>query len=516
MSRQMARYARSGAWSTVAYAVQVVGALALSVVVVRALGETRWGVLSEVRQLVRLCTVLGGMALERSLLRFLPELLQKGDRGDARSLFWKTLLLRVLFWAPLFAASWVFGGALDRLFKIPLASTAMIGVATSLVFSLYNHVRAAATARFQTRTVAVGTAAGSLATLVGTAWALSRGGGVDAVLLMAGAGMGLAALLLLPAALGRGTVMTESEGKEPGFSLRDPRFLRYAFPFAGVAVLNYVVHSATEVFFLGHYHGPILAGFYVLGFTFAQRFIDFLPMALWEVSMAGFAEVTVRDATRLPLALAGYLKMLYLFLLPLACLGVAFSPSLIRVLYGEAMMPSALVSQAYFVVGTVAAIGAPVGMIVYARDRTFSALKAYVVFAAVNIALDFILIPPLGLWGAILGLGLAKLTSVALMSRIAWNEIPELQIPWRFLGRTLLASLPVLVWLLVPLRHLGVFTVGVGGILALGLLVLTFRGLRVVGPEESSLIRSTRLPLHRPFLRLLGASATEAADPSSL
>ncbi len=511
MRGSIARYARSGAWSTVAYAVQVVGALALSIVVVRALGETRWGVLSEVRQLVRLSTVLGGMALERSLLRFLPEVLQEGNERTARSLFWKTLGLRVIFWVPLLGATWWFGEKLETLFKVPLAATAMIGVGTSLLFSLYNHVRAAATARFETRTVAVATGVGSMATLVGTTWALWRGAGVDAVLIMAGAGMLLAALIQLPAALGwgngrEGSMSSRPDGESPSsFSLRQPRFVRYALPFAGVALLNYVVHSATEVFFLGHYQGPVLAGFYVLGFTFAQRFIDFLPMALWEVSMAGFTEVTVQDAARLPGALTGYIKLLYLFLLPLACLGVAFSPSLIRVLYGEAMLPAALVSQAYFVVGTVAAVGAPVGMIVYARDRTFSALKAYLVFATVNIVLDFVLIPPLGLWGAILGLGLAKLTSVGLMSRIAWDEVPQLTIPWSFLARALLASLPILLWLLVPPSGSRPFPVLAGGAAALLVLLLGLRVWKVIGSEEAELIERTGLPFRRPFLRLLGA-----------
>ena len=95
MSRDLARYARSGAWSTVAYAIQVVGALAVSVVVVRALGETQWGVLSEIRQLVQLCTILGGMALERSILRFLPQLITEKNERGARALFWKTMGVRV-------------------------------------------------------------------------------------------------------------------------------------------------------------------------------------------------------------------------------------------------------------------------------------------------------------------------------------------------------------------------------------------------------------------------------------
>ncbi len=513
MSRDLARYARSGAWSTVAYAIQVTGALAVSIVVVRALGEKQWGVLSEIRQLVQLCTILGGMALERSILRFLPQLISEKNEAGARSLFRKTMGVRLLLWLPLFVLALVFGRHLDRFFHLPVFELVLIGVASSLVFSLFNHVRAAASARFRTRSVALGTAVGSLVTLAATLWVLANGKGVAGVLVAAALGMGVAAVVQLPAAMGGGAQAEASSKSNDSFSLREHRFLAYAFPFAGIAILNYVVHSATEVFFLGHFHGPILAGFYVLGFSFAQRLIDFLPLALWEVSMAGFAEVAVRDARRLPAALLGYVKLLYIVLLPLACLGVAFSPALIRVLYGEAMVPSALVSQAYFAIAAVAAVGAPIGMVVYARDRTASALKAYTVFAVANIGLDWVLIPSLGLWGAILGLGTAKILSVLLMSRIAWQESPALRIPWTFLLKALLACSPVFLWWLVPSSlHSPLPLVGglVGSVL---LLIVSFRLVGVIGISEASLIRGTQLPLRNSLLQLLGAP-TSGAEPT--
>lgn len=515
MTRDLARYARSGAWSTVAYAIQVTGALAVSIVVVRALGETQWGVLSEIRQLVQLCTILGGLALERSILRFLPQLIAEKNEVGARSLFWKTMGVRIALWLPLFVLALLFGERLDHFFHIPVSELVVIGVATSLVFSLFNHVRAGASARFKTRSVALGTAVGSLFTLAATLWVLANGKGVAGVLIAAALGMGVAAVVQVPAALGRMGEGVTQKGDDLGFSLRERRFLVYAFPFAGIAVLNYVVHSATEVFFLGHFHGPVLAGFYVLGFSFAQRLIDFLPLALWEVSMAGFAEVAVRDATRLPAALLGYVKLLYIVLLPLACTGIAFSPALIRVFYGEAMVPSALVSQAYFAIAGVAALGAPIGMVVYARDRTASALKAYTVFAVANVGLDWVLIPSMGLWGAILGLGIAKFLSVLLMSRIAWQEIPALHIPTGFLFKALLACAPVFLWWLVPVTEHSLLPVAGGLVASFLLLVLSFRVLGVIGPSEASLIRGTQLPLRELLLRLLGAPA-DGAEPTAV
>ncbi len=510
MSRDLAGYARSGAWSVVAEATNLVSSIVLSVVIVRSLTTREFGVLSEVRQITALATVLAGLALERTALRFVPEFIERGGGSAAARFFWRTLGLRVLAWVPVMGAAWLLGPSLERVFNVPLAGLARIGVATALAFSLHNYVRACATARFATRTVAIAVALGNVVTLATTWWLLAAGKGVAGVLAAAGGGMFVACLLQVPPAIARdpqvkaGTAVTAVSRR---------RIVDFTAPFFGIAVLNFLVHSETEVLFLGHFRGPDPAGFFKLGFTFAQRLIDFLPLALWEVSMAGFSRIAVQDATRLPRAMRAYLSLLYLAIAPLVCLGVAFSPSVIRLLYGQAMAPAALVSQAYFVMAGYAALGAPIGMIVYARERVGAALRAYVVFATVNVALDLTLIPRLGLWGGILGLGSAKLLSVLLLSRIAWKEIPGLSVPWRLLGKAFAASSPVLLWLAVQQRFTAAWQVALGMAAAALLVVLGYRVLDVVGEQECELIARTRLPLQNVALLLVARPRPRKVAP---
>jgi O-antigen/teichoic acid export membrane protein len=502
VSRDLAGYARSGAWSLVAQAVHLAGTVAASIVIVRGLGEADWGLLSVVRQVTALATVLSGLALERTTLRFLPELLETQGAAVARRFFWVTLLLRVLAWLPLLGITWLLRNRLEELFHAPLGGWAVVGVATALVYSLYNHIRGAATARFATRRVALATALGSVVGLLATVAVLEAGWGITGVLVATAAGILAAALLLLGTAAGRG-----NGGEGSGIGVEHSRFLRFALPFAGIAVLNYVVHSATEVLFLGHFQGPVPAGHFQLGFTFSQRLVDFLPLALWEVSMAGFSRITVLSPERLPAAMRSYLVLTYLAMAPLVCLGVAFSPAAIRILYGEAMLPAALVSQSYFAMAAYATLGAPIGFIVYARERVGQALRAYVVFAVVNVGLDLLLIPRMGLWGGILAMGAAKMVAVLLMARIARREMTRLEVPWGFLGRAFAASLPVLLWLALDERWPGPGPAVLAGLVSLPLLVLSFRLWRVVGPAEADLIRATRLPLRGVALRLLATGA---------
>lgn len=518
MSRDLARYARSGAWSIIAEGMHLVGGIVLSVVVVRSLSTRDFGILSEARQITSLAVVLAGLALERAALRFVPELVERQGAASVARFFWRTMAVRVGAWAVTFLLAIAGGSALERLFHVPIAGLAAVGVATGLCFSFHNHVRACATARFATRAVALASAAGSLSTLVVTVVLLEQGYGVAGVLWAAGGGMLLAGVLMLRPALATGsTTPTVPQSDHAGSSAREAvtreRLVRFTAPFAGIALLNFLVHSETEVLFLGHFHGPDLAGFFKLGFTFAQRLIDFLPLALWEVSMAGFSRIAVQQPQRLPDAVHAYLTLLYLAIAPLVCLGVAFSPAAIRMLYGSAMEPAALVSQAYFLMAGFAAMGAPIGMIVYARERVGAALRAYLLFATVNVVVDLALIPRLGLWGGIIGLASAKLLSVLLLSRLAWQEIPALRVPWRLIAKAFLASTPALLWLLVDERFASPLETALGGLAALLAVLLAYRLLRVVGEGERGLIAQTRLPMRGLALAVLSRSTQGRTAP---
>ncbi len=504
MKSSLAGYARSGALSMVAQLFQMLGAVVLSVFVVAALSDREFGVLSLARQVTALVVVASGLALERVALRFLPELIERHGPAMARSFFTRTLMARALLWVPLAATTYALRGWLDTTFRTELGDFALVGVLTALVFSLHNHVRASATAHFAMHLVAWASIVNTVVGIAVTLGLLRSGYGINAALIGPAVGLGVATLVMLPGALPRSRPGANADGGS--FSLRDRAFLSYTFPFAGIALLNFVVHSPSEIFFLGYFHSDEVAGFFQLGFTLSQRVIDFVPLALWEVSLAGFSQIAARDAARLPRAMETYLTLLYLIIAPLAMLGIAFSPSAIRVLYRPEMLPAAIVSQAYFVMAAYAALGAPIGMIVYTRNRVGAALRAYVVFAVVNVGLNLLFIPRWGLWGAIAALALAKLLSVLLMARIAWHEIPHLRVPWRVIVRAFAASASVLIWLLFDDRFIEPWQIFTAVVAALFAIVLGYRVFGVVGQQEQELIRATRLPLREQLLWLVGAN----------
>lgn len=504
MSLSFASLARSGAWSVVAQATQMLGAIALSIVVVRALTPEDFGVLSLARQITALVVIASGFAMERVTLRFVPEYLHASRLDAARRFLLASLALRLLGWAVWFLVIWALAPSINSWLDVDFTQELLVGTATAAVFSIFNQLRASATARFATGAVALASAAGAILTLLSTVFALHQGHGIVGVLMAAGIGMGAATLLLLPSAWGTGETRRGGEGSVEVADERQ-RIVQYALAFTGIAVLNHLVHSQTEIYFLARFVGKAAAGHFQLGFLFAQRIIDFLPLALWEVSMAGFSHLTVSEPWKVPEALKSYLVLLYLVLAPIAMFGIAFTGAAFRILYGDDMLPGAMVARAYFVIGAIAAGNAPIGMIIYAREKTGQALRAYALFAMVNLALDLALIPRFELWGAVLGIGIAKLLNVLLFARIAWAELPELRVPWRFISLCFLASSPPLLYWPLEGRFDAPLEVVVALLVAALATLAAFRLLRVVGPQERALIERAKLPLANSLLRLLGA-----------
>jgi O-antigen/teichoic acid export membrane protein len=265
-------------------------------------------------------------------------------------------------------------------------------------------------------------------------------------------------------------------------------------PFAVIVLMNQLVHSQTEVFFLGRLRGPEDAAYFQYGFVLAQRLIDFLPLALWEVSMAAFVREDTAGDRDLREVAYRYLRLTYVAILPVAAIGVVLSPALIDLLYGPKMEASVFVAQMYFVLGALAAFGAPMGMILYAREATGSVLRIYFLGTVLNLGLDWWLISKFGLTGAVAGLAAAKLFLVVGMSVLAARRIGGLSVPTGTIFRAFVASAAVLAWWPVNPGLDGLWDV-LGGLVFSGIVVVVlYRLFRVVAPEDGRLLASAGVP----------------------
>jgi O-antigen/teichoic acid export membrane protein len=283
-------------------------------------------------------------------------------------------------------------------------------------------------------------------------------------------------------------------GGPVGPATQRARLVKYTVPFAVIVLMNQLVHSQTEVFFLGRLRGPQDAAYFQYGFVLAQRLVDFLPLALWEVSMAAFVREDVVGEKDLREVCHSYLRLSYSAILPVAAIGVVLSPALIALFYGEKMQASVMVAQAYFVLGAVAAFGAPMGMVLYAREATGLVLKIYVLATVLNLGLDWWLVSRFGLSGAVAGLAVAKMFLVVAMSVAAARRIGGISVPVSTIVKAAVASSGALVWWVIDPGVSGARGVALGAVFSVAIILALYRAFRVVTVEDGELLAATGFP----------------------
>jgi len=392
-------------------------------------------------------------------------------------------------------------GWLSTLLNADLRTILPLGTALLLFETFWTYLSSVYTAMRHMRRLAIASVAAKAA-LVGLLVLLIRSGATVPGVLYVVAGGFMFGILLLAPGLRR---LLPWIGVPRGRGLPARRHLRFALPIALGTLINQVLWRSSETLFIGHFDGPVAAGFYNAAYNLAQMVLEFVPLAIWPVILATLSEAhTVRRedllrGTRL------YFRLLYILVVPAALTGGILGGQVYLVMYGEGMAPGATLCQFFFVLFLVGFFATPLRMALYVKERAMTNAWITGVGAAVNVALDFLLIPRYGIWGGAWAVMVALVVSAVLQFVVSRRLLPGLRIPWRDLGRILLASAIVLpLWLVrTHLNHLvPLLAVLIGATLVQFLLL---RLMRVFGPEERGLLLKSNLPWKAWIVRILGA-----------
>jgi O-antigen/teichoic acid export membrane protein len=195
--------------------------------------------------------------------------------------------------------------------------------------------------------------------------------------------------------------------------------------------------------------------------------------------------------------------MLFLLSAPICVVGATLGGRMIPILYGNSMTPSALPTQRFFIIFPISFFGTPLSMALYVIERSHTNLLVYALLAIVNVGLDLLLIPRFGVVGAVIPVGLVIAGSPFLYKIVLARYVPGIRIPYRFIGKCFLASIPV-IGLLPFTRFIdGVFELSVALLVACGLILLTAKKLKLLGKEELDMLGAVPIPAAHRLLRLL-------------
>ncbi len=425
-------------WSVGAKLARTAIALASSIVVVRGLGAHDYGVLSSVRTILTFLAFLCGLGLGQALLRFMPELRVKRNAEGARGLLAFALLVQLAAWAAFFVVFLLWGESLGAFFKTPgLGLILRVGAGLLVIDLMAVLASQLLTSFYDVKLLSVYTTVSLVVTLALTVAFLRMGHGVLGVLVAAAISGGLlTALLLERCALHVPLTL------KPSFT-GVGRVMKYSLPFAVIGVLNLVTWRQSETLFLLYFRTAEDAGLFDLGYRVPQQVLEMVPGAVWPLLMATFAEVYTRRREALGDAISAYYKLLFVLVAPLSVFGAAVSAAGVPIVFGAPMAQSGALAQMFFLIFSVSFFATPLSMSLYVMELTWLNLIIYCANAAVNIGLDFVLIPRYGLFGAVVPVTIVIAASPFVYYYALKRTGVRFAVPWGFIKRCYAASLPL-------------------------------------------------------------------------
>jgi O-antigen/teichoic acid export membrane protein len=489
-------------WSVLARVVRFALGMGSSVLVVRSLGDHDYGVLSLVRAILMFVVILCSAGLGQAALKFLPALRVERSSSEARRLVRRVMVLHLGLWVAATVVGYAARGWFGAVFDFEGIGTVVAFGVALVVFELFFTVMSQVlNSNYDTRVLSMATMASHSVYIVVLIVALPAGAGVLGVLAAAAAGNLVASLMILP----RLSAATDFGEAGSGFRIEDARLVRYALPFAAVGVLNLIVWRQSETIFLGHFRGAEETGYFDLAYRMAQIVLEFVPGAVWPLVMAGVSEVYARNSASLVDAIDRYYRMLFILCAPISVTGIVLGGRMISILFGSEMEPAAVPTQIFFGIFMISFFGTPLSMALYVMEKTHVNLVIYVILAVVNVGLDLVLIPKYGVPGAMIPVAAVIFVSPFIYRAVVGRLVDGLAIPYRFIGRCFLASSSVL--LLIPaLRFVdGLLELAVAFALALVLLALSFKLVRVVGVAEREMLGSIPIPLAGRLLKFVSS-----------
>jgi O-antigen/teichoic acid export membrane protein len=508
-------------WTLVPRVLQVAVSLLTSILIVRKLGEFEYGTLSVLRSILIFAVVLLGLGMGQAINRFLPELRVTDRRRQGRGLLYRSLLLQSGLWAFACLLLLALRGVLAERFPT-YADLLLLGVFLCLAEVAAGTVSQYAIASYRTREMATATTLGTLVLAGGTAWLLHLGMKVPGVLIASAAGFATTTittgiLLRRSSTAGRELPSTEASSAPPASTESAPgiaaaslgtllswrRFLGYALPWVPNFILLYVVWRQSETLLLGIFRTREEAGFFDLAYKLPMLVLEFIPSSIYPLVLAGFAETATVARERMAAVIETYYRLLFFIVTPLALLGAAMGDTLLVRMYGQNMAQAGPICQVFFVVFGLGFFGTPLSMTVYVFEKVWVNVLLNLGYGVVVLGLDLLLIPRYGLLGATIPTSLVTVLTPFVRYAIARRYLETIMIPWAFIGRTFLASAPLigLIWAKrwatdLPRTALLLFA-------AAAVTILAYRFLRVLRAEDREFLRRSRIPARNWILRVI-------------
>lgn len=423
-------------WMVASKAVLFFVYFAISVLVVRLLGSTQYGIYALCLNLAEYAGVFCGLGLIAALFRFVPELVVQHNAAGLKRMVWKSLVLQAAATVVITLVFMALKPFFDHWFGIDFRYyLPLIGLLIGFTL-LKENVAAIETSLFRTKNISLLTLARGLLWL-GLILTLLRGVPTVASALWSQIlSYGLVYLL--------GVWMMfrhiyRFDWRSPPYGIGKRRTMKYSAAILGNTVVRMMMMKYTEVFFLGLVATPAVIGAYDLGYSLPPMVIFFIPDSLHMLFTSGFAEAYSRDPNCLGRLIKAYYKMQILFTVPLAVFGFFFAPVAVTMVYGSEMSLAGVIAAVFCLIHLFSTVSTPLSMAIKAKEKVLATMPVMILQIIINLFLDWLLIVyfDLGVWGGMAAVAGTFILSAPIRLSIVRRIIGGIYFPVPYLLRML-------------------------------------------------------------------------------
>ncbi len=472
--------AKNTGWYSLENTISLIMTMFTSVAIARTLGPAKMGYVIYVLWIASVASSLGGVGIPATMRKYMAEFLGMGDRGTARFVYGRTLLLQMVL------ASVVTAGVLLWLLHNAHAEYRSVSVliALSIWPAMVNSISAQANIAAEQLSANLPASFISILcyffAIVATVW---LGWGV----------VGVGAAMLIMRVSDCAVRLFPTLKRIHGWEVRhvrpaglEARMMIFAFQSVTSTIVALIVWDRSEFFLLKHLCSDIRqVAFYSVSFNMAERLLLSASIFGTAIGATIFAQYG-RDKTRVPEITASAFRYLALSSIPLHVVAASLAAPALLLLYGSQYKGALAVATLAPLLCMPKAFLEPARNLLQSSERQSIVILATALAGIVDVAVAWILIPSHGAVGACIGSGAAQVFAISILW-CADIYLFNVKLPWLLLAKVSLISV---------LASAGAYLVGVhlspvkailcGGGTALVVLVALFYLLRVLEPQDSA------------------------------
>src|ERR1700730_15611158 len=323
-------------WTIAWRAASAVTTLALGAFLIRQLSADEYGRYTFVLSVLVYVALLATFGQDQGLLRYLPEVLGRGDRAAAQDLVRKSAVAVVAVWVLTSVSVVALRPVIDSVLNAHVADLLALGTVLLLGGIATGVLSFALVALYDMRSRAIATPIAGALTLALAVFFLRHSTDIRSVLVAGAAGQSALAVTYLVVLLRR---IRRAQGV-PGDRVSWRRLLVYASGWLPSLLIASAVGLQFENIFLLRFAGSTAVAYYDTGYNIPQRLVSLIPSLLTGAWVVGTLEGWRQESSRVRAAVSAFYKGIFLVAFPLAFAGGALLAPIIKI-YTSGRLPPA-------------------------------------------------------------------------------------------------------------------------------------------------------------------------------